>query len=424
MFRVLLIDDEPIILSGIKHLIDWEKKNCVIAGTASTGAEAIKLLESLKPDMVICDIGMPDISGLEVLKKANRETPEVVFIMLTNHQDFDLARESLRNRAVEYLLKNKLEPSELEKALDLGVTEWKKRNALNRLALGDPSLRTSPSNLISIAALKLVENRTEPFPQDSAAILKAAGMLSRFAAGFIFLDYSVFPDYTQLPEKEILTLFHWQEEITRRLTTSFFPKSLILSPAEPPCQRLILFMWELPKAEWDIRAGIFRERLKKTSTQITRLSLTVVFSDLAEDPVDLASWRNNLPVQGIPVSPRKETLTGHAEIIDKAKQYILDNIEQRIMLQDVANHVGISSGYLSTLFKKEFNQNLMDYINMIKTERACTLIRQGKYKIYEISYMLGFENAYYFTRVFRRHTGFSPSEYQKKSGTENKGIIF
>ncbi|GHU91356.1 hypothetical protein FACS189476_12000 [Spirochaetia bacterium] len=51
---------------------------------------------------------------------------------------------------------------------------------------------------------------------------------------------------------------------------------------------------------------------------------------------------------------------------------------------------------------------------MVKTERACALLRQGKYRIYEISYMLGFENAYYFTRVFRRHTGLSPSEYQKK----------
>jgi two-component system response regulator YesN len=55
----------------------------------------------------------------------------------------------------------------------------------------------------------------------------------------------------------------------------------------------------------------------------------------------------------------------------------------------------------------------MDYINRAKVEKACEFIRRGKYRIYEIPCMLGFENAYYFTRVFRRHKGLSPTEYQK-----------
>ena len=72
------------------------------------------------------------------------------------------------------------------------------------------------------------------------------------------------------------------------------------------------------------------------------------------------------------------------------------------LLQDAADYVCISPGYLSALF------------NEVKTNRACELIREGKYRIYEISYMLGFENAYYFTRVFKRHTGMTPTEYQKQ----------
>lgn len=84
------------------------------------------------------------------------------------------------------------------------------------------------------------------------------------------------------------------------------------------------------------------------------------------------------------------------------------------LLQDAADYVCISPGYLSALFKKQYNQNFVDYINEVKTNRACELIREGKYRIYEISYMLGFENAYYFTRVFKRHTGMTPTEYQKQ----------
>lgn len=84
------------------------------------------------------------------------------------------------------------------------------------------------------------------------------------------------------------------------------------------------------------------------------------------------------------------------------------------MLQDVADHVNISPSYLSALFKKAYGQNLVDFINQTKVQRACELIREGKYRIYEISYMLSFENAYYFTKVFKKHTGCTPTEYQRR----------
>lgn len=109
---------------------------------------------------------------------------------------------------------------------------------------------------------------------------------------------------------------------------------------------------------------------------------------------------------------------GRSALVEKARQYVCDNVEKRIMLQDVAEYVCISPGYLSSLFKKQYSQNLVDYINEVKMERACELIREGRYRIYEISYRMGFENAYYFSRVFKRHIGMTPSEYRKSLGRE------
>ena len=81
--------------------------------------------------------------------------------------------------------------------------------------------------------------------------------------------------------------------------------------------------------------------------------------------------------------------------------------------------VNISAGYLSTLFKKQYNQSFIGFINQVKVERACELIAEKKYLISEISYRLAFENAYYFAKVFRRYTGMSPSEWEKaNAGTE------
>jgi two-component system response regulator YesN len=114
---------------------------------------------------------------------------------------------------------------------------------------------------------------------------------------------------------------------------------------------------------------------------------------------------------------RQYYLTGsetHPEIVKKARQYILDNVEKRIMLQEVAEYVCISPGYLSTLFRREYKQNLVDFINQAKIDLACELLRENKYRINEISYKVGFDNAFYFTRVFHRRTGLTPSEYQAR----------
>lgn len=69
MYQVLLVDDEPIILSGIKFLINWEMFDCNIVGTARNGQQALEAFDKLHPDIVICDISMPVLSGIEVLKK-------------------------------------------------------------------------------------------------------------------------------------------------------------------------------------------------------------------------------------------------------------------------------------------------------------------------------------------------------------------
>ena len=106
--------------------------------------------------------------------------------------------------------------------------------------------------------------------------------------------------------------------------------------------------------------------------------------------------------------------SGHSDPLEKAREYVRQHVDERILLQEAAAAAGLSPSYLSALFKKEYNQNFMDFVNETKMRRACQLIREGKYRIYEISYMLSFENAYYFTRVFRRHVGMTPTEYQRR----------
>lgn len=102
-----------------------------------------------------------------------------------------------------------------------------------------------------------------------------------------------------------------------------------------------------------------------------------------------------------------------------AKEYILKPVRSSDLLQmvnraaDVAERVSISAGYLSTLFQKQLSKGFVDYLNGIRIEHACTYLQQNYLKTYEIAYRVGFKDEKYFSKVFKKIKGQSPSEYRK-----------
>ena len=106
MLRVLLVDDEPFILQGLKLLVDWEQEGFEIAATAENGKEALAFLKKEKVDLVIADIKMPEMSGLELLEHIRKERiSDAYFVILSGYAEFNYAQQAMRNACTEYLLK-------------------------------------------------------------------------------------------------------------------------------------------------------------------------------------------------------------------------------------------------------------------------------------------------------------------------------
>ena len=121
MLRVLLVDDEPFILQGIKMLIDWEQEGFEIAGMAANGKEAIAFLEQEEVDLIIADIRMPEMTGLELLETIKREKlSNAYFVILSGYADFEYARRAMQNECTEYLLKP------IDREMLLKLSYWKK----------------------------------------------------------------------------------------------------------------------------------------------------------------------------------------------------------------------------------------------------------------------------------------------------------
>lgn len=538
MYQVLLVDDEPIILSGIKFLIDWHSLGCHIMATMKNGGEAIEAIQSLKPDIVICDINMPVMNGIEVLKKCKDMPGAPVFIMLTNLEEFALARESMRYSAIDYLVKSNLEPKTLEGSLLRAIDEREKRGKLERVEMADNYMSENRTHFIKRQVNNIIAS-SAPIPKRMVALQEQGAVDGAFIAQ-IMLDFSALPSLSEFTIDDKARLFQWEREVCEKLASNLF-KDFFISEVDGFPQSLLLYCWNTTREEITAAIPLFFTKLESASANITQTKLSLIatnvysgedgFESLKDElfylrncyyltkadnlfawnkpnvefyPLDvqdlcnrfIAELRAKNPtacgllferfyamlcdvmhtrdtgitacteiysVISMVLSPlltdavtstylaqssqmlnsirlfktrseallwlselKRQTMAvlegltfGKSDIVEKAKQFVQQNVEKRIMLNDVADFVSISPSYLSGLFKKEFNQNFVDFINETKINRACELIQEGTYRIYEISYMLSFENPYYFTKVFKRYTGCTPTEYQRKFKKDN-----
>ncbi len=110
MYRVILVDDERLIVRGLSSVVPWAELGCEVAGVAYDGKSGLELVRSLKPDIVLTDIRMPNMDGLTMLAAIRSEHPQIQTTVLTAYRDFDYARQALTLGVCRYLLK----PSNLE----------------------------------------------------------------------------------------------------------------------------------------------------------------------------------------------------------------------------------------------------------------------------------------------------------------------
>lgn len=115
MLHVLLVDDEPYITQGLSVLIDWEKEGYEIIGTARNGIEAIEILNKTSVDLIIADINMPVMGGIELLEKIKKEQiSDAYFVILSGLTDFSYAQSAIRYNCIDYILKPVKVPEILE----------------------------------------------------------------------------------------------------------------------------------------------------------------------------------------------------------------------------------------------------------------------------------------------------------------------
>lgn len=537
MYRIILIDDEPLILAGIASLICWEEHDCCIVGKATNGHDAIDLIMETQPDIIITDIRMPVMNGLELIEACQAKHCEFAFLFLTNLEDFQLAKQAVHLGAVDYLVKLDLQPQTLIQALDRAkehcsrmeshhnkelytlllkdTQKQQERNYFSQLLLSpsDIDLPSDPeiSARYQDAYLILLQMKPEQilfghaetydFQFISSQLLD---IVSGIAARYFSVHSILIPHKDTLllvvcpkPESDnnkslsefctkvnvalgtyfaLTALFGISQkkaepamlpeafrEAQSAMNNCYYESSLRIafyknqeSHPRQPAQREfnINFLKKsmstavLENESQDLK-NIFREltelftQYKPDKTQAASACINIysylhdlLQNESSEDNVfpysidiagqlsqlnsldDILQWLNSFCDKMCTLlTERKEKRSD--KFVHMAKRYIHEHYNDKLTLSNIADHLNISPGYLSTSFSNYMNRTVSDYIAEVKIEHAKELIDSGQYLIYEIANQLGFENAYYFSKVFKKVTGMSPKNYECRNKTNN-----
>jgi two-component system response regulator YesN len=360
MFKVIVIDDEPWSREVVKALIPWELLELQLMGEAEDGNSGLRLAEELSPHIVITDMRMPGIDGVELLRQFNERYPEIKIIVMSGYDDFMYLKQAIRSRAVEYLLKP-IDPDELEAALSRCIKE-----------LEDASLQGEQVD-------------REPFFFDNRALLDRYLSVRRQVYGYMQeLNFTaVKQTFWNLKEQlmEVLTE-EQQRHILHKLGHDF-----------------ILILQEFI-AENGLDIAYVRDQFDARITE---------WSSIQQAMVEL----NVLYEKTIKAVEEHRKNRGRLSIAD-IQAYIDKHYGESISLETIAQHFYVSKEHLCRLFKASAGENLTDYLIRKRMERAKELITEQGFSIKNSAEMIGYSDIAYFYRVFKKHFGMTPGDMRKE----------
>jgi two-component system response regulator YesN len=528
MYKIMLADDEGIVIDSLKFIIEKNFSGNYIVEFATTGRSVIELAEQFKPDIAIMDIQMPGINGIEAMKEIRKSNNTVVFIVMTAYDKFHYAKEAINLGVLEYLTKpvnHNVIVEVLQRAMDIIELDKKKRSNdlkirekleivlpilesdfIYSIISGDDFSRSADNfkNLLSIEeefgmmmVLEFGDSLVEGDLTNPVGIsVKAQSFYSVIRESLreelqgvvgpimvnkiaIFIPSTKsqfeYDDRTNLIEKSRKLI----RDLTKRIDVQFkigignvTPLNKLdesykeaLSAARNSSGRVahvkdlamgceyaddypiqtekalfdmiekgsmegtkaeanLFFDWMIehyPDCEMDIKLKVL-EFILYAEQKAFLSGMTYYFRyrkdylptliDI-DNYVQLRTWFLDKVTEACRnIITKKEKQA--SDVISKAKDFIEENYRKDISLDDVSRTVDISSYYFSKLFKEETGENFIEYLTNIRIENAKKLLQNRDLSIKNICVDTGYGDPNYFSRIFKKLVGVTPTEYRER----------
>ncbi len=413
MTKVFLVDDEIAIRENLRNTFPWEEKGFQLVGEAPDGEMALPMIRDLNVDILLTDIRMPFMDGMKLCEEVQRTMPWVERIILSGYDDFDYARKAISLGVREYLLKP-VTAKELEDALNRARQGMEdKRRERDRLA----AMRARAVNENAFVREKLLESlfTEEGDPADDDAVLRQMrGLGVNLMAGcYAVLDISFAAEgEARAACRGALT---WLAEMSGGTV-------LVCSGARG-ARALVLGDHSEDVEE---RAFSYASSAMHLPELQGEESLLIVIGETVTDFHDIrrsmrsARHLRHLQHAEQPVIRRILSQGGRGGAGDgavaRARIYLAEHFsDPNLMLQDAAAAVNLSQSHLSTIFAQETGMTFTQYLTGLRIGRARELLETTELRSFQIAEEVGYNDAHYFSYMFKRTVGKSPSEYRKAS---------
>ncbi|MGF7049385.1 two-component system response regulator YesN [Paenibacillus sp. DS2015] len=523
-YKVILVDDEPLILRSLKAAIPWDELNLEIVGEARNGEGALHLIRETSPHMIISDIRMPGMDGISLMKEVLSDHSNLIFIVISGYGEFEYAREALRQGAFDYLLK----PIDHEELTEMLIRASKK---LNTQIENDKLLHSV--QVLSLLARErmfseLIEGnqRTLPHMQwmesseldqdyfmavvqlDQYLVLNERWTMEEkrlwlFAIRNILEEWSIhnegltiFPFHSgewillfpsslkgrkadlghdiiyQIKKYSKLTcsvgistctrgidqLSEVYQSATRALYQRFYSvQEDVFIDSEPAMQIAVTQEVKYPKhletaiiecirtLDLNRMLSIFDETktyiedraLTKEAAERLIVEMTVVLYRQFESSNLLVEWSLGGLIQKIHdlatlnemiqvvkdtfENRMKETGKSHTKedvqtVVRKAQKYILNNYHKDLSIEELSELVDLSVSHFCTLFKQVSGYTFLEYLTQCRMDKAKYILKNTSVKVYQVAPLVGYQDPKYFTQVFKKATGKTPSEFREETG--------
>ncbi|MCC3377544.1 response regulator [Cohnella sp. REN36] len=504
--KLLIVDDEQIEREGLEAILRKGYPDLDIA-QAKNGRQAVQMAEAYKPDLILMDIKMPGLDGLEAAEIIGREHPGIKFVMVTAYDTFDYARTAIKLGVKEYLLKpskaseivatvgNVLRQIEEERgALEASVQQ---RETLRKvLPVVETDIVTQllfdhvhEVHLDELVGLLGVGTDNEKFamtvllpPGAEGAYGAVRDKVRRAGSGWVGALYGrqipiiVFRDPTRSYRSQAVGLARellsvaaageepgwfvgiggacpafaqirqsYQEALVASMDTSrpvryrlYEDTPLLGGPSGgPEVKRTERDMFErIRLGEWsrigsDVQTfvrscehqGVDLLQAQQRVLGLLWLASRALLEMGIEHDSPLFSlqardYRQLHAESALLLERLRESYAAHADRIEpdtvrQIQQYIVAHAHEDISLEGIAKRVGLSPFYLSKVFKEQLGVNYIDFLTECRIDRAKKLMSDPDRSLKEITFEVGYRDPNYFSKVFRKTCGVSPTEYRK-----------
>lgn len=375
MYKVLFAEDELLVRLGLQNSIPWSKYEMEVAALADNGMEAYRLFEEIHPDILITDLRMEGMDGLELVKRVREIDKECAIVVISCLNDFETLRKLIPYNINAYVLKASISIDEVCNVLE-----------------------QTKEYLISIGrtAKKVIPDLEKP-----------EDIISKYLLGDAVIsledDFEIF---------EHLLLFSLEEENKDKINKLAMDFIYELVNRQIPGEMLV----SLKDKEFCV---FYRSTEKKMDERIKRINNSIgdflgvrfkITHSSRRKAENLKDWFDRAYVQQYEINIDENS--GKA-LIQKSIEYMQEHFRESLTLTDISRTIGLSVSYFSYLFKQETGKNYIEYLNEIRLLATMKDLMNTDEKVVVVAQKNGFQNLEYFSRYFKKQTGESPARWRK-----------